>query len=493
MTELYDVMPFEYQITESANGRLRVEGVFQRSDVANANKRVYPRSIWERELKEPRVREALESKAMFGELDHPADGKTSLKRVSHVVTDLSLQEDGTVTGAAEILGTPNGQILKTLFESGAQVGISSRGSGSVQNGVVQEDFKLGTFDFVARPSTPGALPRPAGESNSRGVHTEDEIEKVQILSTDDSSSKGDLFDKFFAELESFDSNLYEEAFTGDINEVAKDVIGLYNYIANNDVTSEMIEEVSGAVIQLTGILTEMAAQQPENADIIADLLNKVELSRRALIWKDPAGNIKEEPMNKLEFIKERLNSQQVDEQVQLEAEMDELRAQLNELSDEELIEVAIETGAIDPDDLIEDDDNDDGSEVDLQQLFDYVEGLENQLQEASGLIEQMAGALEEADVDGIALKYEAALGIIQETVARYQLLQEAVGGEDKANELMESHLSKLEGNTDSVEESADDGSSLVEGVLNEDGSEDANMKEYLRLAEGAKQRLNLTN
>jgi hypothetical protein len=496
MTELYDVMPFEYQITESANGRLRVEGVFQRSDVANANKRVYPRSIWEKELQEQRVREALENKAMFGELDHPSDGKTSLKRVSHVVTDLKLENDGTVTGAAEILGTPNGQILRTLFESGAQVGISSRGSGSVQNGVVQEDFKLGTFDFVARPSTPGALPRLSGESNSRGVRTEgdEHVEKVQVLAADDDAETGDLFDKFFAELENFDTNLYEETFTGDINEVAQDVIELHNYVFGNNVTPEMIEEVSGAVIQLAGILTEMAVQQPENADIIADLLEKVEQSRRALIWKDPAENIKEEPMDKLEFIKERLSSQQIDEQAQLEAEMEDLYDQLSELSDEELIEVAIETGAIDPDDLVEDDDDDDGAEVDLEQLFDYVEGLENQLEEAAGLIEQMAGALEEADTDGIALKYEAALGIIQETVARYQLLQEAVGGEEKANELMEGHLNQLESQEDgNVTESVDDGSNIVEGVLNEDGSEDKDMKEYMRLAEGAKERLNLAN
>ena len=493
MTELLDdVMPFDYQITESVNGRLRVEGVFQRSDVANANKRVYPRSIWEKELKEQRVQEALTNKSMFGELDHPSDGKTSLKRVSHIITGLELQEDGTVTGAAEVLGTPNGQILQMLFESGVQVGISSRGSGSVQNGVVQEDFKLGTFDFVARPSTPGALPRIAGESNSRATRTEGDetVEKVQVIDTDDDEEAGDLFDSFFAELENFDTNLFEETSTGDINAVAQDVIELNNYIMDNEVTPEMISEVSGAVIQLGGILTELAAQQPENAGVIADLLDKVEQSREALIYKAPNEKIKEEPMNNLEFIKDRLNSQRVDEQAQLEAEMDQLRYQLNELSDEELITVAVETGAIDPSELAEDDDVD-ADEVDVQQLFDYVEGLEGQLEEAASLIEQMAGALEEADVDGIALKYEAALGIIQETVGRYQLLQEAVGGEDKANELMESHLNQLE-SRDVAESTTDDGSTLVEGILNEDGDNSGeNMAEHMRLFEGARSRLNL--
>jgi hypothetical protein len=509
MSELYDIMPFEYQITESASGRLRVEGVFQRSDVENANKRVYPRSIWEKELRETRVQDALGSKAMFGELDHPSDGKTSLKRVSHIVTGLKLQEDGTVTGAAEVLETPNGQILKTLFESGAQVGISSRGSGSVQNGVVQEDFKLGTFDFVARPSTPGALPRPSGETKSGATRTEaDEVvDKVEVIATDDDSGvRDDIFEKFFAELEQLDTNLCEETSTGDLNAVAEEVITLHNYLAEAEITPEIVEKASGQLLTLGGILTEMAANHPEHGEIIADLLEKVELSRGTIIMNVPKENIKEEPMDKqkLEFIKERLNSRTddevVDEQAQEAAELEELRAKLDELSDEELVEVGLEVGAISQDDLEETDDEE-PSEADIQNLFDYVEGLEGQLEEAAEIIETMAGALEEAeDVGGITLKYEAALGIIQETVSRFQLLQEAVGGEEKANELMESHLTQLEADeeTDEVEEAAkgdetDDGSAVVEEILNEDGEQDDAMSEHLRLFEGAKDRLNLTN
>jgi hypothetical protein len=206
---------------------------------------------------------------------------------------------------------------------------------------------------------------------------------------------------------------------------------------------------------------------------------------------------------KLEFIKERLNSKAeevVDEQAQEAAELEELRAKLNELSDEELVEVGLEVGAITEKDLEETED-DDAEEVTPEQLFDYVEELEGQLSEAADIIEKMAGALEEAeDVGGITLKYEAALGIIQETVSRFQLLQEAVGGEEKANELMESHLTQLEADeeTDEVEEAAkddetDDGSAVVEEILNEDGEQDDAMSEHLRLFEGAKDRLNLTN
>lgn len=490
MTELYDIMPFEYQITESASGRLRVEGVFQRSDVPNANKRIYPRSLWEKELKESRVADMLASKAMFGELDHPADGKTMLKRVSHIVTGLELQEDGTVTGAAEILETPNGQILKTLFESGAQVGISSRGSGSVQNGVVQEDFKLGTFDFVARPSTPGALPRVAGAPERSARMEADETVHVMSVIDDEPDMDADLFDDFMKELNNLDSPLYETA-DGDLNAVAQDVIEMYNYIMENEVTPELISKASGDVIQLTAMLHEMAANNPVNADVIADLLDKIELSRGALISKGPMTKIiKEEPMNNLEFIKNRLDTNRVDEEAMFEAEVEDLRQKLHGLSDEELIEVALETGALSPDDLEENDD--DTEEIDVQALYDYAVELESNLAEATQLVEQLAGALEEAeDVDSITLKYEASLGIIQETVAQYQLLQEAVGGEEAAEKLMESHLNQLEGRKP-VQESKDDGSTIVEELLNEDGDNSGeNMSEHMRLFEGARTRLNL--
>ena len=145
-----------------------------------------------------------------------------MKRVAHLVTDLQLQEDGNVTGAAEILDTPNGQILKTLFESGAQVGISSRGSGSVQNGVVQEDFKLGTFDFVARPSTPGALPRPAGETERKVTKEDDDaIDAIVTVEDDEGVKTSDYFDQFLAELDAFVTQLNEDELSaGDINSVA---------------------------------------------------------------------------------------------------------------------------------------------------------------------------------------------------------------------------------------------------------------------------------
>jgi hypothetical protein len=499
MSDLIDVMPFQYQIVESDSGRFRVEGIFQRSDVENANKRIYPRRIWEKELKEQRVLDAVQKRAMFGELDHPADGKTSLKRVAHLVTDLQLQEDGNVTGAAEILDTPNGQILKTLFESGAQVGISSRGSGSVQNGVVQEDFKLGTFDFVARPSTPGALPRPAGETESKITKEDDDSIDAIVTVEDDNTSTH--FDDFLAELEAFDTQLNEEELSaGDLNSVAHDVIEVYNHVAESDITPELIEEVSGYLVDLGGALMQLAEENPQHRAVITELLDKVEETRGALIQTAPKENLKEEPMDRLQFIKDRLQESQKDAEARMEAEAEELRAELNELSDDELVQVAIEAGVIDESDLEGDatDDSDD-AEVTVQDLLDYIEELEAREEEAAELIEEMAGVLEESEnVDDVKLKYEAALGIIQETVSRYQLLTEAVGGEEKAYELMESHLTALEqdddeDNKEGINEDADDKKDTedvdtVERLLSEDG-DDPRMDRFKELSEQALERL----
>jgi hypothetical protein len=500
MTDLIEVMPFDYQIVESESGCFRVEGVFQRSDVENANKRVYPRSIWERELNEKRISEAVSNRAMFGELDHPADGKTSLKRVAHLITDLSLGEDGQVTGAADILDTPNGQILKTLFESGAQVGISSRGSGSVSNGVVQEDFKLNTFDFVARPSTPGALPRPSGEASDRGTKTEGtedadalvDVPDVQVTDVFDA----DLFAKLEQELSALDEESDPES---DFNSVAREVISLHNYVSELDsVSAEQRLELSEGILVLSDDLARLATESPEHRTVVTDLLKKVEECRQAVIVQPTVETTKEEPMDdRMQFIKDRLH----ETSSEAEAEADALRQELEGLSDDELIETALEYGVITEQDLAEDDDVEGDEEVTAQDLYDYAVELEGQLQEAADLVEEMSTQLEEAaHVDDVVLKYEASLGIIQETVARYQLLQEAVGGADKADELMEAHIQKLEAEagTDNVTEETetntdhlDEDVNTIEELINEDGTVDDTMVRYKELAESAVDRQGL--
>lgn len=140
--------------------RMVIEGVFQRSDAVNANKRIYPRSIWERILSEGGpVQKRIVERRMIGHLEHPETGTTDLNRGAILVLEARLQEDGTVVGKALVYDTPEGKRIQEYIITGTQIGISSRGTGTVDNrGMVQEDYQLDTWDVVYNPSTTGAHP-----------------------------------------------------------------------------------------------------------------------------------------------------------------------------------------------------------------------------------------------------------------------------------------------------------------------------------------------
>jgi len=164
--KLVEVQPFQYEILSEAKKRpgvlMVLEGVFQRADTQNANRRIYPRALWNKIMADEDTKDRLESRRMLGELDHPASGATSTHRVSHVITEHKLLPNGEVRGTMEILDTPAGRIAETLFKAGVQLGVSSRGDGSVERkgetSEVQDDYRLETYDLVLKPSTPGAYP-----------------------------------------------------------------------------------------------------------------------------------------------------------------------------------------------------------------------------------------------------------------------------------------------------------------------------------------------
>lgn len=158
---LTDTRPVKMSLEESEDGRIVARGEFGRCDLPTQNGRIYPRAIYEREVN--RLNENIGRRRCLGELDHPQDGKTKLNRVSHVITDLSVDEDGRVVGEAEILDTPAGKTLKAIMMAGVEVGVSSRGFGSTRQTsegkqMVGEDFRLSTFDFVADPAMKSAYP-----------------------------------------------------------------------------------------------------------------------------------------------------------------------------------------------------------------------------------------------------------------------------------------------------------------------------------------------
>lgn len=157
---VFDYNPNQVQESiEKNNGKIIVRGVIQRADTINANGRIYPRHILEREIRN--YSKLVQERRATGELDHADDPVVNLKNVSHVITKLWMESDGTVMGEVEVLDQlPMGKILRGLIEAGIKVGISSRALGSVEhNGegdIVQDDLHFICWDFVSEPSTPGA-------------------------------------------------------------------------------------------------------------------------------------------------------------------------------------------------------------------------------------------------------------------------------------------------------------------------------------------------
>ena len=137
-----------------------IEGVFMQAEQKNRNGRVYPKSIMAREV-ERYVRENVNQNRAYGELGHPSGPTINLERVSHMIKEI--REDGNnYIGRAKIMETPYGNIVKSLMDDGARLGVSTRGMGSLKerNGFmeVQDDFHLATAgDIVADPSAPDAF------------------------------------------------------------------------------------------------------------------------------------------------------------------------------------------------------------------------------------------------------------------------------------------------------------------------------------------------
>lgn len=149
-------------IVEEANGNknYKIRGIFLQSDLRNRNGRVYPKDILDKEVKRYNA-EFINKKRAFGELGHPDGPTVNLERVSHMITKL-YPDGANFIGEAKIMNTPYGKIVKGLIDEGAQLGVSSRGMGSLEQrggaNYVKDDFYLATAaDIVADPSAPDAF------------------------------------------------------------------------------------------------------------------------------------------------------------------------------------------------------------------------------------------------------------------------------------------------------------------------------------------------
>jgi len=163
LKELSDFAYDHDQVKKSKedNGLLIVKGVIQRADVLNQNGRIYPMDVLRTQVEA--CKELVRERRAVGELDHADEPVVNLTNASHVITDIWMEEDGTVMGEVEVLDNlPRGKILAGLFERNIKVGISSRALGSVSEeesgDVVGDDLFFICWDFVSEPNAQKNVP-----------------------------------------------------------------------------------------------------------------------------------------------------------------------------------------------------------------------------------------------------------------------------------------------------------------------------------------------
>ena len=178
-TQAFNVKPVSLTESIAPSGNPLVEGILATAEVKNGNGRYYSKELWEREI--DKYKEVVKENRATGELDHPESSIINLKNVSHIIRDMWWDGDN-VIGKIEVLPTSAGNILKALIENNVQVGVSSRGMGSLQerDGVleVQDDFELLCWDFVSTPSNPGSYMHMIKEGQEIQINKYEKINKI---------------------------------------------------------------------------------------------------------------------------------------------------------------------------------------------------------------------------------------------------------------------------------------------------------------------------
>lgn len=263
MQLLIETQAIQLQLHEEAGGAMIAKGEYARGGVATANNRLYKTPLWKREV--GRLKEDMRAGRVFGELDHPGDGKTKLARVSHILQDLTVEGDGAVVGVSKVVKTPNGKTLTAITEGGGQVGVSSRGTGSVtaKNGIeeVNDDFRLITFDFVADPAHRKAYPDMYAESK-----------QVALADLNDSVITTEMMKKEFP-------GLYEEF---------SRILGL-----REDKTTDISDEDIRRASDL--LRSEFATLQEKQKDVITVLVKKLVAEQREDVERAVESRLRSDP------------------------------------------------------------------------------------------------------------------------------------------------------------------------------------------------------
>ena len=179
-----------HMITESSSDgkNMYMNGIFIQGDVRNANERVYP--VNEITNAVNTLNEQIAGGySVLGECDHPEDLKINLDRVSHMITEMRMEGPNGL-GKLKMLPTPMGKLIETMLQAGVKLGVSSRGSGNVNesNGDVS-DFEIITVDVVSQPSGPSCYPKPIYESIMNMNHGHKSIDLARETFRDPTARK----------------------------------------------------------------------------------------------------------------------------------------------------------------------------------------------------------------------------------------------------------------------------------------------------------------
>jgi len=180
-------------VVESDSGLLKMSGIIQKANVPNANNRIYPRTLLQRE--DTNMQDSIKERRALGELDHPDSPIVQLENTSHILSK-TWWDDDSLLGEIEVLNTPKGKILESLINAGVKLGISSRGLGSTTKtnegyDMVEDDFNMICYDMVSNPSTSGAFMNLKENnefitlvSNNRNFHLEKILDEMLDLDLD---------------------------------------------------------------------------------------------------------------------------------------------------------------------------------------------------------------------------------------------------------------------------------------------------------------------
>lgn len=486
---LVDTMTFRATVLEESKdgpGKYVARGEFARADRATENKRLYNHRLWEREL--GRLGKQLSEMKVYGELDHPMDGRTQLKRTSHIISDLHLEGD-VVIGTAHILDTDQGRNLKAILDAGGAVGVSSRGFGTTKpnmkgESVVQDDYRLMTFDFVADPAQQSAYPV---------VHVEDsEFDTTDTTSFVEADMKKNMS---FEELKESNPAL-AQSFMHDAEREyeikaaeiwAKKITGAKQE-ASTDLRSEFADKLEAAITdakkEMEESITERLMNDPSVAGAKKALGELKDVLRPYIIPEDVEHVVQEK-----EEIISHLESKIADRDLQLvnlQQENDKLAAIAREAGYRFHLEQKL--NGIDNDTLVRDlvgnvGNYDSIGEMDSR-IDDIVEEIEKQAVEES--VQDEVVAKLEAELAEQKLIAEKALEAAKHLGSQVYLEQRLVNhpSADYARSLVEAHQPQSKSEVDnilahshpktSVTEDMEGARARVRGILN------SNTQEYLQ-------------